>query len=106
MRDLVTSMQSGAQTDIMVMDCSNAFGNVSHSKLIHKLLHYNQNKTTSWIKDLLIDRSKRVIIEGQASSEVPVTPGVPQRVVLGHCLFLFCINDIPENITSTVVRLC
>ena len=32
--DLVTNMQSGAQTDVMVVDFSKAFGNVSHSKLI------------------------------------------------------------------------
>ena len=101
--DLVTNMQSGAQTDVIVMDFSKAFDKVSHAKLIDKLHHYGiQGKTNSWVKAFLTDRSQRVIIEGKASSEVPVPSGVPQGSVLGPCLFLFYINNIPDNITSTV----
>ena len=101
--DLVTNMQSGAQTDVIVMDFSKAFDKVSHTKLIDKLHHYGiQGKTNSWVKAFLTDRSQRVLIEGEASSEVHVTPGVLQGSVLGPCLFLFYINDIPDNIISTV----
>ena len=70
---------------------------------ITSLHHYGiQGKTNSWVKAFLTDRSQRVLIEGEASSEVHVTSGVPQGSVLGPCLFLFYINDIPDNITSTV----
>ena len=85
--DLVTNMQSGAQTDVIVIDFSKAFDKVSHTKLIDKLHHYGiQGKTNSWIKTFLTDRSQRVIIEGEASSEIPVTSGDPQGFVLGPCL--------------------
>ena len=33
-------MQSGAQTDVIVMDFSKTFDKIRHSKLIHKLQHY------------------------------------------------------------------
>ena len=48
-----------------------------------------RGKINSWIKAFLTDRSQRVIIKGEASSEVPVTSGVSQGSVIGPCLFRF-----------------
>ena len=41
-------------------------------------------------------------MDGDSSTEVPVTTGVLQGYVLGPLLFILYINDIPDNIQSQV----
>ncbi len=41
-------------------------------------------------------------LEGEVSDEVDVLSGMPQGSVLCPCLFLYCINDMPDEITSKV----
>ena len=100
--DIVSNMQDGFQTDVCVLDFCKAFDKVGHQRLVEKLRWYGiDGEANSWIRDFLTNRTQSVVIDGVSSSSVPVVSGVPQGSVLGPCLFLFYINDIAENLTST-----
>ena len=79
--------------------------NVRSIIIIHKLNHYGIcGSNATWIETFLIGRTQQVVVNGAASSSTIATSGVPQGTVLGPLRFLLYINDLPDNI-STSVRL-
>ena len=96
-------MQMGKQTDLNLIDFSKAFDKVAYGKLLLKLHQYGiRGDTLNWIKDILDDRKKTVVINSINSDEVPVSSGVPQGSVLGPILFIAYINYLPEQVKSRV----
>ena len=84
-----------------MLDFAKAFDKVNHSRLVMRLEHYGiRGKVNNWISSFLTDRQQAVVVDGSRSEFAGVKSGVPQGSVLGPCLFLTYINDLPENIKS------
>ena len=61
-----------------------------------------RNGTLNWSTEFLRGRQQKVVVDGETSEPAEVTSGVPQGTFLGPTLFLMYINDIADNINSTI----
>ena len=72
-----------------------AFDTVNLQILMSKLYHYGiRGVCNKWFHSYLSNRQQKVTINGECSSRLPITCGVPQGSILSPLLFLIYKNDM------------
>ena len=73
---------------------------ISHFLLSKLELYAISGSLSKWLLSYLFGRCQRVVIEAGSSNCLSVVSGVPQGSIHGPFLFLLCINDLSNVVSS------
>lgn len=74
--DIASSTDTRSQTDVILLDFSNAFDKVSHERLLSNMEHYGiRGNMHKWIRDFL-QECHQVILDGKLSRTAAVQSDV------------------------------
>ena len=103
---VLRDLESGHNVDVIYIDMAKAFDKVCHTRLLSKLSAAGiGGKLLKWIESFLVGRTQTVVVDGKLSEVETVKSGVPQGTVLGPVLFILYVNDMPDILKHSSMKL-
>ena len=89
---------------ILIDHLQKVFDTMDHNILLEKLKAIGfSDGAINWFHSYLFDWAFLVSIENKNSSILNILCGVPQGSILGPLLFLICVNDIKQVVSSDIL---
>ena len=105
MDDLTKAPDSGHSVDILYFDFAKVFDSVPHNCLISKLQRVGiSGKLLAWVRNFLVGRKQKVVLNNHESEWSSVLSGVPQGSVLGPSLLNIYVSDMPSIVNSPIFQ--
>ena len=91
-----------SQTQVIILAFSRVSNTVLHKRPYTLSCYAVRDEALVWMKNFLSSRQHSVVFDGTALGKANVISCVPQGTVLGPLLFLDYVNDLPNNLKSTI----
>ena len=96
----------GQHTGLILIDLQKAFDTINYEILLEKMAFLNFSETAiAWFRSYLTNRSFIVDVDSTLSEPAQLVCGVPQGSIIGPLLFLVYINDLPQAVKDSDIRL-